>query len=261
MGLPQLPRRRVAVSQADVAFLDARGTHLEVAHLLVVDDDEAIRRLLRRLFEGAGHEVVEAEDGASGLRLLWSERPQLLVLDITMEGMTGWDVLERVRELSDLPVMMLSGRADELEKVRALRGGADDYVTKPFARQELLARIDALLRRRGEPSFSTAQYDDGLLHVDYARHRATVGDQPVDLTALEFRLLTSFVQHADEVLSAGQLLDLAWGGAERAAPAQVKLTVSRLRAKLAEAGAPPELIETRRGAGYHYRPAGGTGVR
>lgn len=230
-------------------------------NLLVVDDDESVRSLLRRLLEGAGHEVAEAPDGASGLRLLWSERPDLLVLDITMDGMSGWEVLERVRELSDLPVMMLSGRSDELEKVRALRGGADDYVTKPFARQELLARIDVLLRRRADPSFSSDQYDDGLVRVDYSRHQASVHERPVDLTALEFRLLTSFVQHADEVLSADQLLALAWGGAERAAPAQVKLTVSRLRAKLAEAGAPPELIETRRGAGYHYRPAGGAGVR
>jgi DNA-binding response OmpR family regulator len=230
-------------------------------NLLVVDDDEAVRHLLRRLLEGAEHSVAEAPDGAAGLRLLWSERPDLLILDITMGVMSGWDVLERVRELSDLPVMMLSGHADELEKVRALRGGADDYVTKPFARQELLARVEALLRRRGQASFSSDQYDDGLLHVDYARHQASVGDHPVDLTALEFRLLTSFVQHADEVLSADQLLALAWGGAERAAPAQVKLTVSRLRAKLAQAGAPRELIETRRGAGYHYRPAGGAGAR
>lgn len=232
-----------------------------MAKILCVDDDEAIRRLLRRLLEGADHEVLEAEHGAAGLRLLWSERPDLLILDITMRGMTGWDVLERVRELSDLPVMMLSGRADELEKVRALRGGADDYVTKPFARQELLARIDVLLRRRGAPSFSSDQYDDGLLHVDYARHRASVGDRLVDLTALEFRLLSSFVQHADEVLSADQLLALAWGGGERAVPAQVKVTVSRLRAKLTEAGAPPELIETRRGAGYHFQPAGTGGAR
>lgn len=227
----------------------------------MIDDDEVIRRLLRRLLEGAGHDVTEASDGAAGLRLLWSGRPDLLVLDITMEGMAGWEVLERVRELSDLPVMMLSGRVNQLQKVRALRGGADDYVTKPFARQELLARIEVLLRRRGPPSFSSYRYDDGLLRVDYARHRASVGNSPVDLTALEFRLLASFVQHVDEVLSADQLLALAWGGAERAAPAQVKLTVSRLRAKLAEAGAPPDLIETRRGAGYHYHPAGGARVR
>jgi DNA-binding response OmpR family regulator len=221
-----------------------------------VDDDDAIRRLLRRLLEGAGHDVTEAPEGATGLRVLWSERPDLMILDITMDGMEGWEVLERVRDLSDLPVMMLSGKADELEKVRALRGGADDYVTKPFARQELLARVEVLLRRRGVPSFSADRYDDGLLHVDYARHEARVGGRPVDLTALEFRLLSSFVRHADEVLSAEQLLNLAWGGVERAAPAQVKLTVSRLRAKLAEAGAPPALIETRRGAGYHFRPAG-----
>ncbi|MGI8579135.1 MAG: response regulator transcription factor [Solirubrobacteraceae bacterium] len=223
--------------------------------MLVVDDDETLRRLLRRLIEGAGHDVLEAEDGTTALRMLWAERPDLLVLDIAMGGLTGWEVLERVREMSDLPVLMLSGKAGELEKVRALRSGADDYVTKPFARQELLARVEGLLRRRAEPAFVAGRYDDGLLTVDFARHEASIGGQVIELTALEFRLLSGFVQHPNQVLAPEQLLELAWGGAGHVAPTQVKLTVSRLRSKLRDAGAPPDLIETRRGAGYQFRPA------
>jgi len=115
--------------------------------ILVVDDDEDIRALVGELLERAGHGVIKAPDGASALKLFYSRKPDLVVLDVSMPGLDGWEVLNRIRELSDVPVLMLTARAEELEKVRGLRAGADDYVTKPFGRQELLARVDATLRR------------------------------------------------------------------------------------------------------------------
>src|ERR1044071_1614802 len=122
-------------------------TRLEGARVLVVDDDETIRAIVRRLAEIAGAEVTEAESGEDALRALYDARPDVVVLDIDLPGIDGWNVLERMRQLNDLPVVMLSSHADELEKVRALQAGADDYVTKPFGPQELLARVGVLLRR------------------------------------------------------------------------------------------------------------------
>ena len=115
--------------------------------VLVVDDDADIRGLVRELLERSGYDVLEAPDGNEGLRVFYAEQPDLVILDVSMPGLDGWGVLERIRELSDLPVVMLTARAEELDKVRGLRAGADDYVTKPFGRQELLARVDAALRR------------------------------------------------------------------------------------------------------------------
>src|SRR6201989_831610 len=120
---------------------------MEGARVLVIDDDETIRAVVRRLVEFAGASVTEVETGEDGLRALYVERPDLVVLDIDLPGLDGWQVLERIRQLTDVPVVMLSGHADELEKVRALQAGADDYVTKPFGPQELLARVQAHIRR------------------------------------------------------------------------------------------------------------------
>src|SRR5918992_4370516 len=120
---------------------------MEGTRILVIDDDATIRLLVRRLVEHAGGELVEAASGQDGLRALYDTRPHIVVLDLTMPGLDGWQTLERIRQITDVPVVMLSARADELEKVRALQAGADDYVTKPFGTQELLARLQAHLRR------------------------------------------------------------------------------------------------------------------
>src|SRR5829696_4299333 len=120
---------------------------MKSAEVLVVEDEDDVRRLVRVLLERAGHRVVEASDGAQALRQLDASHSDLVVLDVTMPELDGWQTLERIRDLSDVPVLMLTARAGELDKVRGLRSGADDYVTKPFGRQELLARVEALLRR------------------------------------------------------------------------------------------------------------------
>ncbi len=237
-------------------------TRLEGARVLVVDDDETIRAVVRRLAEIAGAEVTEAESGEEALRALYAGRPDVVVLDIDLPGIDGWNVLERMRQLTDLPVVMLSSHADELEKVRALQAGADDYVTKPFGPQELLARLQAHVRRAtaragrggaGAGERRLAPYRDAALTVDSLHAEASVGDRPLTVTPREFRLLAAFVSHAGRTLSPEQLLDLAWddpaGDARR-----VKVYVGYLRAKLVDAGLDPPPIETVRGFGYRYRP-------
>jgi len=225
-----------------------------VSRVLVVDDDPDIRGLLRELLERAGHRVSEAPDGNEGLRLFYAEQPDLVILDISMPGLDGWATLERIRELSDAPVLMLTARAEELDKVRGLRAGADDYVTKPFGRQELLARVDAQLRRTRTDEAAPETYADGFVAIDFLQRAVRAGDEDVSLTPLEFRLLTAFVRNPNQVLSHDQLLELAWGGVTAAERDQVKLYVGYLRRKL---GAPPgsdSPIETMRGFGYRYRP-------
>jgi DNA-binding response OmpR family regulator len=224
------------------------------SRVLMIEDDAAGRDLLRQLLERAGVEVFEAADGRAGLRALYSHRPDLILLDVTLPELDGWQVLERIRELGDVPVLMLTAHASELEKVRGLQAGADDYVTKPFGAQELLARIEALLRRRPTGAEMRERYDDGVVSVDFAGRAATVNDRPLSLTPLEFRLLSALVRHPNQVLSPDQLLELAWGGAERAARDQVKLYVGYLRKKMAEHGVVDFPIETVRGFGYRYRP-------
>jgi DNA-binding response OmpR family regulator len=223
--------------------------------VLVVDDDSDIRGLVSELLERSGYDVREAPDGNEGLRVFYAEQPDLVILDVSMPGLDGWGVLERIRELSDVPVVMLTARAEELDKVRGLRAGADDYVTKPFGRQELLARVDAALRRRrsGEPE--AERYADGFVTIDFPQRAVTAGGRPVSLTPLEFRLLTAFVRNPNQVLSHDQLLDLAWGDAGAAGRDQVKLYVGYLRRKLGEVEGVESPIETMRGFGYRYRPA------
>ena len=227
------------------------------ASVLVVDDDADVRTLVRELLTRAGHRVSEAPDGRAALRALYDERPDLVLLDVSMPELDGWGTLERIRELSDVPVVMLSALGAELEKVRALRGGADDYVTKPFGRQELLARVDSVLRRAPSKQVRDT-YADRLLEVDFGERRVRAGGQDVELTPLEFRLLSAFVDHPGQLLAHEQLLELAWGGERGTSRDQVKLYVGYLRRKLASAGIAPETIETVRGFGYRYSPGSGS---
>jgi DNA-binding response OmpR family regulator len=224
--------------------------------ILVVDDDDDIRALVGELLERAGHVVIKAPDGESALKLFYSQQPDLVVLDVSMPGLDGWEVLKRIRELSDVPVLMLTARAEELEKVRGLRAGADDYVTKPFGRQELLARVDATLRRGRSAPQAQETYADDFLTLDFAQRKVTAGGVELALTPLEFRLLGAFVRNQNQVLSHDQLLELAWGDARSADRDQVKLYVGYLRRKLGTGVGDESPIETVRGFGYRYRPLG-----
>jgi DNA-binding response OmpR family regulator len=228
---------------------------MNAARVLVIDDDGDIRRLVAELLRRAGLTVEEAEDGRSGLRALHKTSPDLVVLDVSMPDLDGWETLERIRDLSEVPVLMLTARGDELERVRGLKAGADDYVVKPFGRQELVARVQALLRRAGprieEPH---ARYADDRVTIDFAQRTVTFDGEDVALTPLEFKLLAAFVRHPRQVLSRDQLLELVWGDSRGVATDQVKLYVGYLRRKLAPEDTARVPIETVRGFGYRYQP-------
>ena len=221
--------------------------------ILIVDDDAEIRLLLKELLSRAGFQVTEAGDGRSALRQLFETPPALVILDVTMPEMDGYQTLERIRDLSDVPVIMLTARTQELERVRGLASGADDYVAKPFGRQELLARVQALLRRSGGKVETTESYRDDFVEIDYPQRRVLVHDREVQLTPLEFKLLSVFVQHPSQVLSRDQLLELVWGDPYGVSGDQVKLYVGYLRKKLVPDSPDTAPIETVRGFGYRYK--------
>jgi DNA-binding response OmpR family regulator len=222
-------------------------------HVLIVDDEPDIRALIRLLLDGEGYSVSEAPDGKVALRQFVEDPPDLVVLDVTLPELDGWQTLERIRDISDVPVMMLTARASEADRVRGLRSGADDYLVKPFGKRELLARVEALLRRAGTQRGPTSRYSDGALTVDFGQRIVAVDGREVSITPQEFRLLAALVRNAGRVLSHDDLLRQAWGSKVGVMPEQVKLYVGYLRRKL---GWPPSgsPLETVRGVGYRYRP-------
>ena len=221
--------------------------------ILVIDDDPIVREFLCEALQRAGYEVREAGDGRLGLRDLYAAAPDLVILDVEMPELDGWATLERIRDLSDVPVLMLTARETELERVRGLQGGADDYVTKPFGHQELVARVAALLRRAGPRAAEQQTYADALLQIDFAQRAVTYDESEIQLTPLEFKLLTTFVRNPNQVLSREQLLELVRGDSLGVSPEQVKLYVGYLRRKLDPEVPDSTPIETVRGFGYRYR--------
>jgi DNA-binding response OmpR family regulator len=224
--------------------------------VLVIEDETDIARAIATVLESGGLEVLAAADGREGLRAFHSGRPALVILDVGLPVLDGWTVLDRIRDLSEVPVLMLTSRDSEAEKVRGLRAGADDYVIKPFGNAELLARAQALLRRARPAAPEAEVYDDGRLRVAFADGAVSVGDQAVSLTPTEFRLLAALVRHPGHVLSPGQLLERAWQDPAGIGPDRVKFTVMRLRRKLDQRGPGPGPIEGVRGFGYRYQPPG-----
>jgi DNA-binding response OmpR family regulator len=225
-----------------------------MSRLLLVEDDPDISLALRLLFSRAGYEVGQAKDGRSGLREAYSSHPDLVILDVGLPEMDGWQVLERLRDVSDVPVLVLTAHGQETDKVRGLRSGADDYLTKPFANAELLARVEALLRRSSNAASWTSQvYDDGVLNLDPTGRRAYVAGQEIRLTPTEFRLLNALVRHAGAVLSPNQLLAQAWDDPTGIGQERVKFAVLRLRRKLGWTDPDTSPIESVRGFGYKYR--------
>jgi DNA-binding response OmpR family regulator len=221
--------------------------------VLVVDDDDDIRLLLHDLLTGAGYHVETAADGRAALRVFHGEPTDLVVLDLSMPELDGFETLDRLRDLSDVPVILLTARSGEIDKVRGFRAGADDYVVKPFSRQELLARVGALLRRTREVEHRD-RYDDGAISIDYATRLVTCRGLPVRLTPLEFRLLDALARHPGHVLSVDQLIEQCWGHEQGVSRDQVKLYVSYVRKKLGQNGEGWQPIETVRGFGYRYVP-------
>jgi two-component system KDP operon response regulator KdpE len=216
---------------------------------LIIDDEKQIRRLLRLALEGAEHQVFEAETGQAGLEEIAYRRPDIVLLDLGLPDMDGLKVLRRLREWSDVPVLILSVRDEPDEKVAALDAGADDYVTKPFDTAELLARVRAAQRRSltetGEPVFTS-----GPLCVDFAARQVRLNDVEVKLTPTEYSLLRVLVQNAGKVVTHRQLLRTVWGEKAESQAQYLRVYVTHLRKKLEPHGDTPSLIKTEVGIGY-----------
>jgi DNA-binding response OmpR family regulator len=224
--------------------------------ILIIEDAPDLRALVRVLLEREGHTVLEAGDGTAGLEVLFAAEPGLVILDVGLPGrLDGWSVLERIREVGDVPVLMLTAEDAELQRVRGLRSGADDYVVKPFGHQELVARVEALLRRAtgARRDLGPTVFDDGRLRIDFAEHRVTQNGRTVQLTPLEFRLLAALAERPGQLVTHEQLLEQVWHDPSGRGRERVKLYVGYLRRKLGARGVPP--IETVRGLGYRYTPS------
>ena len=216
---------------------------------LIIDDEKQIRRLLRFALEAADHQVFEAETGQAGLSELVQHRPDVVLLDLGLPDMDGVKVLRRLREWSDVPVLILSVRDDAEEKVAALDAGADDYVTKPFDTAELLARVRVAQRRSltetGEPVFTAGQ-----LSVDFSARQVKLDGVEVKLTPTEYSLLRVLVQNAGKVVTHRQLLRTVWGEKAESQAQYLRVYVTHLRKKLEISPSAPSLIKTEVGIGY-----------
>jgi two-component system phosphate regulon response regulator PhoB len=221
--------------------------------ILIVEDEKPIRDMIAFGLRRAGFDVREAEDCSMARASIADHRPDLLLVDWMLPDQSGLELTRAVKrnpDTEDMPVIMLTARADEHDKVSGLEGGADDYVTKPFSPRELLARINAVLRR-STPAGVGGAVQAGGLSLDTASHRVTAGDQTVPLGPTEYRLLQFFMEHPERVYARGQLLDRVWGGNVYVEERTVDVHIRRLR-KALEPFASDGLIQTVRGSGYRF---------
>jgi two-component system KDP operon response regulator KdpE len=217
--------------------------------VLVIEDEVQIRRLLRGHLERNGFQVVEAANGEAGLANAISTQPEAVLLDLRLPDIDGLEVLKRLREWSDVPVIVISVRNRESDKIAALNGGANDYLTKPFGTGELLARLQVALRSR-LPMSKPEVFRSGHLSVDLTTRTVTLNDHFIKLTATEYSLLLFFVQHAGKVLTHGQILSKVWDVHEPNETGQLRVYIRYLREKLESNPAKPELLVTEPGVGY-----------
>jgi two-component system KDP operon response regulator KdpE len=222
--------------------------------ILVIDDDRDLLDLMDLLLSRVGAHVLTARDARQGLRQFYNHRPDLVILDLMMPGMDGWEACERFRELSDVPILMLTALDQDGDMVRGLNCGADDFVTKPFASQVLLARARALLRRAelSVPGEKPLVYDDGYLAIDLAQRRVRVRQQPAKLTPTEYSLLVYLLKHANRVLTHEQILAQIWGEECLDSTHYVHVYIHRLRQKLEQDPEQPRYLLTEPGIGYRF---------
>ena len=227
----------------------------QTAHILVVDDEESILQFVSYNLQKEGYEVTCAKDGDEALALTEKNNFDLIILDIMLPGTDGYEICRNIRATSDVPVLFLSARDTELDKVVGLELGGDDYLAKPFGIRELQARVRALLRRAGSSStrsetVSGERLEASGITLDESAHTAFFGENPIDLTPREFELLATLMHHAGNVLTREQLLKQAWGWEYLVETKTVDTHVKRLRDKLSAAEADPGIVETVRGYGY-----------
>ncbi|MBM2825619.1 MAG: hypothetical protein HW402_1283 [Dehalococcoidales bacterium] len=228
---------------------------MKKTYILVVDDEPSIIRFLRAILETQGYNVLAAINGAEALRVFEMEQPSLVILDIMMPEIDGFEVCRRLREWSQVPIIMLSAKADEIDKVKCLNLGADDYVIKPFGASELIARIKAVLRR-GETSAGVPMqpsFISGNLEVNFAQRRVAIADKEVKLTPTEYALLKELVLNANKVLDHTYLLHKVWGSQYKDEREYLHVFIRRLRAKLERDPRNPKYIVTVSGVGYQFQ--------
>jgi two-component system KDP operon response regulator KdpE len=221
--------------------------------VLVIDDEAQIRKFLDIGLRAEGYEVVLAANAEEGLAKAATRSPDLVILDIGLPDREGHEVLKELRQWSQVPVLMLSVRDAESEKVRALDAGANDYVTKPFGIQELMARLRALLRNRpGEPEPAAQRYDDGRLAIDLARREVQLGGEALALTRKEYAVLAMLLRHAGRVVTQQQLLREIWGPTHVQDTHYLRIVLGKLRQKLGDDPAEPRWLKTEPGVGYRF---------
>jgi two-component system KDP operon response regulator KdpE len=222
--------------------------------ILVVDDEERMARFIRLNLEHDGFQVVEAYRGMQAIQALRDQMPDLIILDVMMPDLDGFEVLKLIREINTVPVIMLTAKGEEDDRVKGLELGADDYVTKPFSPRELVSRVKAVLRRNETASGSQREVlqVDERLKIDFGRREVWVGSELVKLRPTEYRLLYHLVQNAGWVMTYDQLLSKVWGYEYRDEPHYVRLYINYLRQKLEEDPANPKYILTERGVGYRF---------
>jgi len=229
--------------------------------VLVIDDDAAFLRLVEQIFTQEGYVVLKAGNGQEGLRLLFAHKPDIVLLDVVMPGMDGWETCQRIREISDIPIIILTGKKKaEEDIVRGLDYGADDYLLKPVGDRELVARVRAVLRRAELPPPPEARreitYGDDFLTVDVAERKVMVNGKQVKLTPREFRLFALLVENAGRILTHKQVLEKVWGWEYTDDLDYVRIYISHLRQKIEPAPALPRYIMTEPGVGYYFQKAG-----
>jgi len=223
--------------------------------ILVIDDDPNLRSLMQLALTTAGYNAVTAPDGAEGLRSLEEHQPDLVLLDVMMPDLDGWEVCQRIRAFSGVPIIFLTARQAEQDKVTGLDMGADDYIVKPFHRAELRARVKAALRRAHLPPLPpkpTLRYGDGDLVISTAAHTVMVRGKEVGLTPTEYRLLLCLAEQPDQVLTTEQLAKAVWYIETNATPTNINWYMWRLRGKIERDPAQPRFILTEPGVGYRF---------
>lgn len=222
------------------------------ARVLVIDDEPQIRKFLDISLRAQGYRVALAANGGEGLSTLATQGADLVILDIGLPDKDGHEVLKELRQWSQVPVIMLTVRAGEAEKVAALDAGANDYVTKPFGIQELMARVRAMLRARATATDAPAIYDDGRLRVDLAQRQVTLDGEPLVLSRKEYALLAHLVAHAGRVITQPQLLRELWGPTHQQDTHYLRILVGKLRHKLGDDASAPRWIATEPGVGLRF---------
>ncbi|MBN8554862.1 MAG: response regulator transcription factor [Deltaproteobacteria bacterium] len=220
--------------------------------ILVIDDEIQIRRLIKVGVESHGHQFLEAASGEEGIKLVASAKPDILILDLGLPGISGFDTLKRIREWSQVPIIILSVQDDEGGKVEALDSGANDYLTKPFGMAELFARIRVLLRKQSTPEEDSV-FTVAHLEVNLGARVVKVQDKEIHLTATEYSLLNLFIRHAGKVLTHNQIIKEIWGNQPEGDIQSLRIYISALRKKIELDQANPTLLLTEPGVGYRLR--------